>query len=325
MTVAIDAMGGDHSPQAIVEAVALLPEGERDVMLVGQADAIRACGGDQLNVPIVDAPQVVEMGESPSTAVKQKRESSIALAFQQVRERKATAVISAGNTGAVMAFGMFILGRLPKVTRPGIAIVVPSRTGRCLLLDAGANVDCLPEHLRDFAVMGSAHAATAFHAERPRVGLVSIGSEASKGNELTRKTHAHLEALDFIDYVGNVEGSDVMQGGCDVAVCDGFVGNNVLKFGEALSELLGGILLKELAEAGMDQQQAQGVLGRALKKTDYNEYGGAPLLGLCGGCIICHGRSSARAMRNALQVATETDFEKINERITENLARIHSA
>lgn len=324
MTIAIDAMGGDHSPQVIVDAVGLLPEAERDLILVGRPEAIEACGGGGLGVAVEPAPDVVEMHDSPSAAVKQKRQSSLAVAAQLVRDGRASALLSAGNTGAVMAFGMFTLGRLAGVSRPAIAVLLPSRGGRCLLLDAGANVDCRVEHLCDFAIMGSAYSTLALGCERPRVGLLSIGSERSKGNELIFSTHERLVAMPGIHYVGNVEGGDITHGNVDVVVCDGFVGNSVLKFGEAVSEMIFDVLSEELSRLGAPDAKIYDILRRTAAATDYTEYGGALLLGLKGGCIICHGRSSAKAIWNAIRVAQQTDHARIEQQIVERLATMHA-
>lgn len=325
MTIAIDVMGGDHSPQVIIEAVRMLPREERDVILVGRREAIEHCANENLGVRIVDAPDVVDMHDSPSHAIKHKRRSSLAVAAELVRDGEAAAMISAGNTGAAMAFGIFVLGRLARVSRPAIAAILPSRAGRCLLLDAGANVDCKPDHLCDFALLGSAYSIVALGCERPRVGLLSIGAERSKGNTLIFATHALMEALPGIHYVGNVEGVDITQGHVDVIVCDGFVGNSVLKFGEAVAEMIYEALTTELERVGTPDAAVRDILRRTAAHTDYTEYGGAPLLGLNGGCIICHGRSSAKAIRNAILLAKQTDFARLNTRISDTLAQAHAA
>lgn len=325
MTIAVDAMGGDHGPQVIVDAVGMIPPAERDVLLVGQPEAVAACMREDLGVEIVPAPEVVEMHESPAVAVRQKKRSSLAIAADLVRCGRAKAFLSAGNTGATMAFGMFVLGRLPGVSRPAIAVTLPSLTGHFLLLDVGANVDCRPEHLCDFALMGSAYYAAAMQCPQPRVGLLSIGTERSKGNELIFSTHKRLEQLPGICYVGNVEGADMTEGRVDVVVCDGFVGNSVLKFGEAVAEMIFCVLDSELHAAGTPDAKVNEILRRTARRTDWAEYGGALLLGLTGGCIICHGRSSARALRNAIRLAQQTDFERLNQAIIRSLAAAGAA
>jgi glycerol-3-phosphate acyltransferase PlsX len=265
----------------------------------------------------VDAPEVVEMSESPATAIRRKRASSIGVAMNLHREGKVEAVVSAGNTGAVVASSLLTIGRLPGIERPAIAIYMPTKNGGTILLDGGANSDCDPHNLLQFAFMGSLYAETFLGKQRPRVALLSIGEERSKGNELTRGTYGLLEKSD-LNFVGNVEGSDVFAGKVDVVVTDGFVGNVVLKFTESIvyyiTNLIGDEVGKHVfAKVGAFLMRS---VFRGVKRTlDYAEYGGMPLLGVNGVVIISHGNSSSRAIKNAILAAERFASGGVNERI----------
>jgi glycerol-3-phosphate acyltransferase PlsX len=320
-------MGGDHAPASIV-AGAL--QGARDfgvgVDLVGDEaqvrEALTGLGTDGADVAVIHAEQVVAMDEPPAQAVRRKRRSSIRIANQRVAEGACQAVISAGNTGACMATSLFVLKPLPGVERPAIATLLPTLTGLSIMLDVGANVDCKADHLVQFAVMGHEYAKRVNGLPAPRVGLLSVGEEESKGTNVTREVHAHLKAA-AINFIGNVEGRDIFTGNADVIVCDGFIGNVALKTSEGLAEAIMLLLKREI------EQTRFGKLGYLLlkpafdrfrKKVSYAEYGGAPLLGLNGISIICHGRSDPWAVRNALGVAKRMHDEKVGTHIVADIA-----
>ncbi|KYH32490.1 phosphate acyltransferase PlsX [Neomoorella mulderi] len=309
MQIAIDAMGGDHAPGEIVRgAVAAAREKIAGIILVGDKRRLEA-ELKPLHPPasleIVHTEQVVEMDEQPALALRRKREASIIVATRLVKEGRAAAVVSAGSTGAQMAAALLILGRSGKIQRPAIATIIPTLKGPKLLLDAGANVDCRPEHLYEFALMGNLYAARVMGIREPRVGLLNIGTEACKGNEQTLGAYNLLKGSP-LNFTGNIEGRDILAGDTDVIVCDGFVGNVLLKFGEGMAQALFTMIGREIKNSFRARLGAALVLPalRGLKKqVDYTEYGGAPLLGVQGISIICHGSSNARAIKNAIKVA----------------------
>ena len=328
ITIAVDAMGGDNAPRPEVEGSVLAARelGVR-VLLVGQPVAIRAelakYAPANLPIEIVPASEVITMDDHPAQAFRRKKDSSVHVAARLVREAKAQGIVSAGNTGAVMTVARFLLGALESVDRVALAAPFPNaKGGVSVLLDVGANVDSKPEHLVQFAVMGEIYYRATFGGHRrPRVGLLSIGEEEIKGNELTREVHNLLKKT-HLHYVGNVEGGDLFSGEVDVIVCDGFVGNIALKICEGLAVQLFGLLRKSLKSslitqfAGMLSQNAF----RGLKKTiDYTEYGGAPLLGVRGVCVIGHGRSNANAVKNAIRVAAGLARANVNQKIEQEL------
>jgi glycerol-3-phosphate acyltransferase PlsX len=310
-TIALDGMGGDHAPDVVVEGAVLAARelGTR-VLLVGpQQELERRLGKDAASLPIevVNATQVVEMNEHPANAVRQKPDSSMVIGVKLVREGRAQAFVSAGNTGAVMAAGLFELRRIKGVDRPALSAVFPTRKGGCLVIDVGANADCKPEYLEQFAVMGSVYMERVFGVQRPRVGLLSNGEEDTKGSSLVQAAHARIRALP-LNFVGNVEGKEIPTGDVDVVVCDGFVGNVVLKLSEGLAGAITGLIREEINASLLSKLFAVGVLPafrRVRRRLDYAEYGGAPLLGLNGVCIVAHGRSNALAIKNAIRVATQ--------------------
>lgn len=310
MRIALDAMGGDNAPEATVSgAIDAIQALGLEVILVGDEDRIRGelGSGNVKGVTIRHAAEVVDMDESPSMALRRKKDSSIRVAVNLVKSGEADAVVSAGNTGAAMATAFFVLGMAEGVDRPGIATVMPSVAEPFVLIDAGATVDCKPLHLLQFAVMGDVYANMVLGREKPSIGLLSIGEEAGKGNELTREVFKLLETS-HLNFAGNVEGKDIFSGAVDVVVCDGFTGNVALKIGEGLVEasvkmLRGEIRRSLLGKIGYLLLKA-GLPG-IKKKLDYSEYGGAPLLGINGICIISHGRSNPKAIRNALGVAAD--------------------
>ena len=326
--IAIDAMGGDHAPEEIVKgALQAAREGLAAITLVGDQARLDPLlqGVDlaSLGVSIVHASEVIGMDETPTTALRQKKDASITVALRLVKEGHADAVVAAGSTGAAMAAALMTLGRIPGIERPAIAAVLPTQTGPVVLLDVGANVDSKPSYLHQFAIMGSVYFRTIFKSPRPRIGLFNIGEEETKGNDLTLKVYPLLKANPHLNFIGNVEGRDMPQGKADVVVCDGFIGNGLLKFAEGMALLLMDMMKTEIARTG------RGKLGalimkpnlKALKRRlDYSEYGGAPLLGVNGLCIIGHGSSKANGIFHAVRVAKEAAEGRVIAIITEELA-----
>ena len=328
-TLALDAMGGDFAPAATVQgAVEAARLFGLHVVLVGREAEIRKelgrhRGASARLIDVVDAPEVVEMNEAPTAPVRSKRNSSMAVALRLVRDGAADAFVTAGNTGASMVAAKLTLGMIPGVERPALAATIPGIDHPTLLLDVGANVDCKPLHLLQFAIMGHFYSQAVMGVGRPRLGLLSVGEEEGKGDRLTQEAF-RLIADAGLGFVGNVEGRDVYGGTVDVVVCDGFVGNVVLKVSEGLGEMIFGLLKREakrrpLSAAGF--LLAKGAFGGLKRQVDYAEYGGAPLLGVRGPCLVGHGRSSAKAIRNALRVAhsyaTRGVIAHIAERVTE--------
>jgi phosphate acyltransferase len=329
LTIAVDAMGGDHAPNSEIEGAirAARSLGVR-VVLVGKQDILRKelaqyDGASGLPIEIQHASEVITMEDSAAKAVRGKRDSSIRVAARMVRDGAAQGLVSAGNTGAVMATAKTVLGMIPNVDRPALASAFPTLKGTpVVVVDVGANVDCSPKMLAQFAVMGEIYSRVVFRTERPRVGILSIGEEEHKGNELTRAATPLLKALP-INFIGNVEGRDIYTGDIDVIVCDGFIGNVALKVSEGLVDMISK-MLRESLEATITRKIGY-VLARSAfqdfkKRVDYSEYGGAPLLGVKGVCIIAHGRSNANAIKNAIRVAKEFAGGNANERIEAELA-----
>lgn len=322
--IAVDAMGTDAAPLPEVEgALQAARQGLAHVLLVGPQDVLKRelakhGGSRSLPIEIVHASEAVTMEDKAAKAFRRKRDSSIRVAARLVREGKADGLISAGNTGAVMTTTKIVLGTLAGVDRPALAAVFPTSRGTAaVLVDVGANVDCKPLHLEQFAVMGEIYYRVIFGAERPRVGLLSIGEEDHKGNELTRETLGRLKRLP-LNFLGNVEGRDLYNGRADVIVCDGFIGNVALKISEGLVEVVTS-LLKEALSSTISSKVGY-VLSRNAyrdfkKRMDYSEYGGAPLLGVRGVCIICHGGSNSNAIKNAIRVAAGFAEGRVNEKI----------
>lgn len=309
--IAVDAMGGDHAPSAVVDgAVAAARHFAVPIALVGCTARLEELlafypGWREFGIEIVEAPDVVAMNDPPAATVRRVPLASIRVAADLVAARGAAALVSAGNTGATVMAAYRAFGLIPGVDRPALAAVVPTRVRPAVLVDAGANAECRPRHLLQFAVMGGVYARIALGVERPLVGLLSIGEEASKGNELTREAHQLLKSS-ALDFVGNVEGREIYSGIADVIVCDGFTGNIVLKTSEGLVDTVEALLGDELQ--GTFSSQVGYLLSRRAfrrfrRRVDYSEYGGAPLLGVAGLAIIGHGRSSARAVRNAITMA----------------------
>jgi glycerol-3-phosphate acyltransferase PlsX len=327
--IAVDAMGGDYAPQAVVDgAVKASKEFGVGIILVGIEQAIGEALGRHsfarsLPIEVRNATQVVDMLDSPSTVFRRKKDSSIRVANDLVKAGEAVAVISAGHTGAAMATSLFVLGTVEGVERPAIATMMPTTQGACVVLDVGANVDCKPSHLLQFAIMGEVFAKYLLKNPNPRVGLLSIGEEATKGNELTKEAFKLLTETN-LNFIGNVEGRDIMIGKADVIVCDGFIGNVVLKTSEAVAEAVGSLLRENIGDNLMRKTgyMLMRPAFRALKrKLDYAEYGGAPLLGVNGISIISHGRSSDHAIKNAIRVATEFAKSDVNRHIHDDIVQ----
>jgi phosphate acyltransferase len=327
LAVAVDAMGGDHAPALIVDgAVAAARHLASGVILVGQKDRIdaelaRHPDAESLPIEVMDAPHVVGMHESPAAALRRKPSSSIRVAVDAVANGSAAAVVSAGNTGATVIAGHAALGLLPGVQRPALATAIPTMSSRAVLLDVGANAECRPAHLLHFAVMGAVYAQLALGIEEPRVGLLSIGEEETKGNELTRDAHRALKEAP-VRFIGNVEARDVYSGVADVIVCDGFTGNVALKVSEGLAEMVEGLLRNELSSTfstRVGYLLSLRAFRRFRRRVDYSEYGGAPLLGVGGVVIVAHGRSSAKAVRNAILLASRFSRDRLIAQIEQGI------
>jgi glycerol-3-phosphate acyltransferase PlsX len=331
LTIAVDAMGSDRAPKPEIEgAIAAARQYGHEITLVGprqvvQAELAQHPAAQGLAIRVVHASEVIGMEEKAATAVRSKRDSSIRVGLRLVREGQAHAFISAGNTGAVMATAKMVLGALPGVDRPALAAVFPTETEghACIMLDVGANVDCKPHNLEQFAIMGEIYARYIFRNSQPRVGLLSIGEEEGKGNELTREAYDLIKKRP-LNFIGNVEGRDLYNAHVDVIVCDGFVGNVALKVSEGLVTTVRS-LLKESLRSTITAQVGALLSRRAFtafkKRLDYSEYGGAPLLGVKGICIIGHGSSNANAIKNAIRVAAQSAQSQVNEHIETELRR----
>jgi phosphate acyltransferase len=327
--VVVDAMGGDHAPKVVVEGVIdAIRKYNVAVALVGQSGVVKAelarYKYDESRIEVVNADEVVGMDESPASAVRKKRNSSIVVGVNLVKEGQADAFFSAGNTGAVVCAGTLWLGLLESIERPGIATVFPNLNGATLVIDAGANINPKPLHLLQYGLMGSSYYELILGKKNPRVGLLNVGEEESKGTDFVKDTYQLLEKSD-INFIGNVEGRDIFNGRCEVVVCDGFIGNVTLKVAESIAETINFLLKQELSSTW------RGRLGFLLakpcfrnfkKRMDYSEYGGAPLLGVNGIVIIGHGGSSAKAVMNAIRVAKEEVERNINQNILEHFKSV---
>ncbi|HVP38349.1 MAG TPA: phosphate acyltransferase PlsX [Candidatus Saccharimonadales bacterium] len=336
-SIGIDAMGGDFAPRAEVDgAIQALAEepGAFEVVLVGdvaviEADLARHPGWRNLPIRLVHAPERIEMGDAAALAARRKRNSSLVVATRLHKEGEIDALVSAGNTGAVVATSLFNLGRLEGVDRPAIAALfpVPNTQAGSVVLDVGANSDCKPIHLLQFAIMGTLFARHVLGVKRPRVGLLNIGEEATKGNELAQEAYQLLSATtEDIEFLGNVEGRDVFRGTADVVVCDGFTGNVVLKTAESVAELLVTWLRRELKSdpvSLLGGLMSRAAFRRLRARMDYAEYGGAPLLGVNGVVIIAHGSSSSKAITNAIRTAAVAVTHQVNAHIRQELKVAH--
>ena len=343
--IAIDAMGGDHAPREIVKgAVWAALDYNVPIELVGKEDAIKAeldniarygirsnRGGyfrqnikvdlSKLDIKITHAEEIIEMGEAPGQAIRKKRKSSIVLTVDAVAKGSSDAVVAAGSTGAAMASSLFGLGRLPGIERPAIAVTLPSMKEPFMLLDAGANSSCTPEMLYQFAVMGTTFVKNVYGRKEAKVGVLNIGEEAGKGNELVQQTYKMLEEnQNGLNFVGNIEGKEMFQGSCDVIICDGFVGNVALKIIEGSSSMLFKMIQQEFNTDIISKiigLLAKPFMKRIYKRINYEEFGGALLLGIKGITVIAHGRSTAYAIRNAVRVAKEAVESGVNKKIME--------
>ena len=328
MKIAIDAMGGDHAPTEIIKGVleaANLLDTDDDLILIGDDETIKS----QLSsldatpdvVTVVHAPEVIGMNEAPVESLRKKRKSSIAVMAKMASRKQTDAVISAGNTGACVVGCQLRMRNLEGVLRPGIAVVLPLLGGPVTMCDVGANIACKPVNLYQYAVMASVYSKEVLGIDNPRVGLMSIGAEDAKGNELVKKTRELIKSDEQLNFIGNLEGSDIFDGACDVAICEGFVGNIVLKLTEGLAAMLFKAIGHELkADSEKLAMEFKPVITQIYKKYDYHEYGGALLLGINGTAVICHGASTSRTIKNAILAAKKFYMKKINAQIVEHLS-----
>ena len=331
MRIAVDAMGGDHAPLVNVDgAIAAAREFGIGSLLVGKPaelePLLRDSGYTGSDIEIVDAPEVVTMDDPATAAIRKKRDSSIRIAANCVRDGRAAGLVSAGHTGAAMVCGKMVVGTIEGVDRPALATVLPNLTGHCLLLDVGANPDIKTPHFKEFAIMGSVYAELVFGKKNPSIGLMSIGEEDSKGTEQTKEVFKTLKDTG-LNFIGNVEGRDVFNGAVDVIVTDGFTGNVILKVSESLSEMVEKLLREEIKrtlQASVGFLLSRDAFRRFKQRLDYSEYGGAPLLGVKGCVIICHGRSSAKAIKNAIRFAAEFARQNLAQKIQAQIAELHA-
>lgn len=330
MFVAVDAMGGDNAPAVVVQgALQASLEAGIDIVLVGDFDAVSArINGCKLpgKVRIHHCDEAVLMDESPVKALRSKRDSSIMTAFDLLKRGEVDAVVSAGNSGATMAAGILKLGKIEGVERPAIACVIPGEKGVVVLLDVGGNVDCRPIHLLQFGIMAGAFASSCLGIQEPRVGLLNIGHEEGKGNEQIRSAY-NLLRDSGINFIGNVEGGDILSGDAQIVVCDGFIGNIVLKMSEGIAESINLRLKRELKKS--ISGKVAGFIGNSFfqkfeRSLDYAEWGGAPILGIKGVGIVCHGRSSATAIRNAIIMAVSYVENHVQERLSAQMTRFQA-
>jgi glycerol-3-phosphate acyltransferase PlsX len=327
MKVALDAMGGDYAPSVNIEgAVETVNEhGDIDVILVGNKALIEKELQNKrypsARISVRHASQVIEMHESSTAAIRRKKDSSIRIGIDLVKSGKADAFVSAGHSGVVMATSLLLLGRSEGVDRPAIATIMPTLKDTFILVDAGANVDSKPENLLQFALMGNTYCKLLLNRTRPKVGLLSIGEEDTKGNELTKEAFKLLKGTQ-LNFIGNIEGKDIFTGKADVVVCDGFIGNIALKISEGLAETILKMLKREITSVSTGRVGyllMKPAIRNFKKRTDYDEYGGAPLLGLNGSCIISHGRSTSKAIKNALRVAADYSMKRVFEAISTDI------
>lgn len=329
MKIAIDGMGGDHAPQAVVLGVieALKEFKDIEMYITGPEEEIKKelekYTYDKSRVTIVNATEVISTNEHPVMAVRKKKDSSIVKALKLVKDGECEGIISAGSTGAFLAGCTFVVGRINGVKRPVLAPIMPGRKGSFMIVDAGANVDCKPEHLEQFATMGSIYYENVFNVKSPKVGLINIGAEEEKGNELTKEAHKLLKEMDSINFIGNVEPREIPTGEVDVLVCDGFVGNTVLKLYEGAAKNLLGVIKDTIMEASLVPKIGAKLMGpvfAALKiKFDYKEVGGAPFLGVKGICIKAHGSSDSKAFKNAIRQTIKFKSGNVIEKIEEQV------
>lgn len=328
MRIALDVMGGDNAPFVTIQgAIDAARQYKQEIILVGNESVIKSelakHKTKDLSLAIHNATESVGMDEQPAQTVRQKKDSSLVIAAKLAADKKADAFVSAGNSGATMAAALLHMGRIPNVNRPAIATVLPNLKGICVILDIGANVDCKPQNLLQFALMGKIYLQEVLNIENPRVGILSIGEEDTKGNETTLAAFNLLKKAD-LNFAGNLEGSDIPRGKADLIICDGFVGNIVLKFGEGLAEMMLKLVRQEF-KAHPIAWASLPFLWTALKdlrkKVDSAEYGGAPLLGVDGVCIIGHGSSDAKAIKNAIRAAARSAEKNLNRIISNEITK----
>jgi glycerol-3-phosphate acyltransferase PlsX len=331
MRIAVDAMGGDHAPRVNVDgAIAAAREFGIASLLVGRTKELEPLVADSgytgSDIEIVEAPEVVTMDDPATAAIRKKRNSSIRVAANCVRDGRAEGLVSAGHTGAAMVSAKMVIGTIEGVDRPALAAILPNLAGHCLLLDVGANPDAKTAHFKEFAVMGSLYAQLAFGKANPSIGLMSIGEEDSKGTDRTKEAFKVLKETG-LNFIGNVEGRDVFNGSVDVIVTDGFTGNVILKVSEALAEMVEKLLREEIKrtlKASVGFLLSRSAFRSFKSRLDYSEYGGAPLLGVKGCVIICHGRSTAKAVKNAIRFAAEFSRNNLAGKIQSSIADLHS-
>ncbi len=326
MKIAIDAMGSDKSPAVEVEGVVqAIEEMGYDIMLVGDEALIKeelkkyADHSDKMT--IIHAPEKIEMHEPAALSVRRKRHSSIVIGLEMLKRDEADAFVSAGNTGAVVCAATLFLRLLPGIERPGIAIAIPTLGGTSVIIDVGANIDPKPIHLLQYGIMADAYARYVLHKSNPTVGLLNVGEEESKGTDFIKESHALLSESK-LNFIGNIEGRDIYAGNADIILCDGFVGNVILKVSESIVDTIIKALKQEIKAniiATVGAALASSAFNELRKKMDYSEYGGAPLLGVDGRCIISHGSSSPKAIKNAIRVAAEFKTQDVNKHIVEEL------
>ena len=334
MILALDAMGGDRAPDINIEgAILAVKQTDNNVILVGKEDVIAAQlekWSKKYNFPkerisVVNATEIIEMGEHPANAARHKKDSSMAVCCKLVAEGKADAFVSMGNSGAAMAVSLLYLKRIPGVSRPVISVPFPTINGRTIIVDAGANVDCKPEHLLQFAIMGNIYAKNIIGIRNPKVAILSIGEEETKGNELTLETSDLLKKAN-LNFIGNIEGGDVAKSKADVVVCDGFVGNVFLKTSEGIAEMVSKFIKNSIKSNPLYWGAAPFLklaMKKVKKKIDYDDVGGAPLLGVNSPCIIGHGKSNSRAVKNALIAAARFAKNNINKKIEEEINKFN--
>jgi glycerol-3-phosphate acyltransferase PlsX len=326
MRIAVDTMGGDFAPKAIVQGcveASRIANGRFELVLVGDQKAIETELAylpvtKENKIGIVHASEKIEFHDSPTTALRKKKDNSMSVAIRLHKQGEVDAVVSAGHTGAMMAASLFGLGRIPGVSRPAIGSFMPTIKGVSLLIDAGANVDCKPDHLLSFGIMGSIFIERCLGIKKPRIGLLNIGEEPNKGNEIVLQTHELFKLNKRLNFIGNIEGRDILRGAADVIVCDGFVGNIVLKFGESFNSVFSSSLRQAIGKrplAILGALLLRPSIRRVKRIFDWEEYGGVPLLGVQGVSIICHGKSSPKAIRNAILEAEKVVLEKVNDYI----------
>jgi phosphate acyltransferase len=327
--IAVDGMGGDYAPQLVVEGAVHAANAFDDIeiMITGREDAIKrelyrhkVVGG---KISVVNAVEVIEMSDSPVQAVRKKKDSSLSVGVELLKQKSCDAFVTAGNTGAAVAASTLKLGLLPGIKRPGIAVMIPTLRGISIAIDVGANIDPSPEHLFQYAVMAETYVRYLLKKKKPSIGLLNIGEEESKGTEVLKETYKLLRDSD-LNFVGNIEGRDFFTGRSDCIVCDGFSGNVVLKMTESILEMMITLIAKEINKSPIARLGAvlcRPAFNSIRKETNYEEAGGAPLLGVDGVVIISHGVSSALAIKNAIRVAHNSVQERVNEHITEGIGK----